>query len=154
MMEHIFYRVNQLNCKSYFLTDLDGILAMADGFGLMPLTTYWYTTPNIGSFFCSSAIVAGATLSNTDLSWVHTSIGLSSWCSSSTLLTDCTTNLISTGNHVPPKWGSIMSQTVEQDKPYEIATLASVSESFSYEESRFVGQWLKASAALFDPPEQ
>ena len=75
MMEHIFFRVSQSNYKRYYLTDLDGILALADGFGLMPLATYWYTTTNIGSFFCSSAMVAGGTLPNTDVSLVHTSIG-------------------------------------------------------------------------------
>ena len=46
-----------------------------------------------------------------------------------------------------------MSQTVEQDKPYEIATLASLSESLSDEESGLVGWQLKASAGLFDLPE-
>ena len=41
-----------------------------------------------------------------------------------------------------------------RDKPYEIATLASLSKPFSDDETRFVGQQLKASAVLFDLPEQ
>ena len=57
------------------------------------------------------------------------------------------------GNCVPLKWKSIMSQTVEQDKLYEIATSALLSESISEEESGLVGWQLKASAALFDIPE-
>ena len=148
-----FLRISWSNCKRCFLTGLDGILAMEDGFGLMPLDTYWYTTPNIGSFCCSIVMVVGGTISNTDVLWVHTSIGLSYWCYSSTLLIDCVSNLMSMGSHVPPKWGSIMSSSMEQDKPYEIATSASLSGQFSDEKSLFVGWQLKASAPLFDLPE-
>ena len=152
-MDHIFSKGQLIKLQKVFPDWLGRILAMADGFGLMPLATYWYTTPNIGSFFCSSAMVVGRTVSNTDVSWVHTSIGLSSWCSSNTLLIDHASYLISRCNCVPPKWASIMSQTVEQDKPYVIGTSTSLTELFFDEESGFVGWWLKASAALFDLPE-
>ena len=46
-----------------------------------------------------------------------------------------------------------MSQTAEKDKPYQSAMSASLSESFSDEESSFVAWQPRASAALFDLPE-
>ena len=78
----------------------------------------------------------------------HTCISF--WCSSSTLLINCASDLISMDNHVSPKSGSIMCQTVKQHKAYEISPSASLSDSFSHEESGFVGWQPKASVALFD----